>query len=107
MSQEKPRISKETAADIAFAYCEIEAAEMLLKDMAVAKNNREPPNFRDAFGRQHTSLQLGVPSGRSGHTLFRVQPDLAEIIIKAHVDQMRAKIDALTALALQEAGVGR
>lgn len=95
-------ITKDTAAAIAYAYCEIEASETLLSDLAKAKENRTEPDFRDVFGKMHRSLELGVPCGETSRRVFRVNPDLAEIIIKAHADQMRAKIAALTALAVQE-----
>ena len=96
-------ITKNTAAAIAFAYSEIEASEELLKIIS----DRLPgdnPDFRDAFGRRKGGLQLGVPSGSNGHRLLDVGAGLAKIIIAAHINEKRAEIHALCAVAVGELG---
>jgi hypothetical protein len=90
-------ITKETAAKIAYAYSEIEAAEELLKGL----RRLQEPDFRDNFGRRR-GLQLGVPSGSSGHRLLDVAPRLAKIIIKAHIDDKKSEIEALCLTAKRE-----
>jgi hypothetical protein len=95
-------ITKDTAARIAFAYSEIEAGEALLETIAKGREQREAPDFRDAFGRRR-NLQLGVPNSANGHRLLDVEYSLAEIIIKTHIEKKRAEIEALTTLAVQEA----
>lgn len=92
-------ISKQTATDIAFAYREIETAEKLLAEIVEALRGRQMPDIRDAFGRQQGGLQLGVPSGESGHRMFNVPWPLAKPIIQAHIAEQRAKIEALNELA--------
>ncbi len=96
-------ITKNTAARIAFAYSEIEAGEQLLAIVAKSRAEHVEPDFLDVFGRSRHGLQLGVPSGSNGHRWLDVDWPLAEIIIKAHVENKRSEIEALTALALQEA----
>lgn len=47
------------------------------------------PTLKDAFGqRQH--LQMGIPSGENAHRLFKVNPLLAESVIRAHIGEMQA-----------------
>lgn len=94
-------ITKDTAARIAFAYSEIEAGEALLKVLSDAADNREEPDFRDAFGRVR-GLQLGVPSGPGAHRLMDVAPVLGAAIIRAHIEQKRSVIAALCEVARVE-----
>lgn len=94
-------ITKDTAARIAYAYSEIEAAKKLLEILATARSRQSTPDFRDAFGRPR-GLQLGVPSGESGHRLFDVSHALSEIIIRAHIESKRSEIAALCELAKTE-----
>jgi hypothetical protein len=89
-------ISKETAIDIALAYREVETAEKLLVEITEAMSKRQEPDIRDAFGRPQGGLQLGVPSGESGHRLFHVPWSLAKPVIEAHIAHHRSKISALT-----------
>lgn len=54
-------ITKQTAAEIVFAYSEIEAGEKLLSKIEEDVKRANVPDLRDAFGdRRH--LQLGVPT---------------------------------------------
>ena len=96
-------IAKETAMDIALAYREVEAAEQLLADIVEAQERFEAPDIRDAFGRLQGGLQLGVPSGNSGHRLFNVPWTLARPIIEAHIAQQRSLIATLSEKARIEA----
>lgn len=96
-------VSKETAQQIAFAYREIEVATELLDSISDALSRREMPDIRDAFGRHHDGLQLGVPSGNNGHRLFNVPWSMARPIIETHIAQQKAIVDALSERALIEA----
>ncbi len=94
-------ITKNTAAQIAYAYTEIESAEELLKGILDDLGRLQEQDFRDAFGRRR-GLQLGVPCGSNGHRLLDVAPRLAKIIIKAHIDDKRSEIEALCLTAKRE-----
>lgn len=96
-------ISKETAADIAFAYRELEVGEELLKKIEEAKSRGEPPDFRDAFGRRRSGITLGWPTGDTAKTLFDVPMSIAPAVVRAHLAEMRSKLMALNELALIEA----
>ncbi len=89
-------ISKETAIDIALAYREVETGEKLLSEIMESMNRREAPDIRDAFGRRSDGLQLGVPSGESGHRMFNVPWSLARPIIEAHIANQKAIILSLS-----------
>lgn len=95
-------ISKQTATDIAFAYREVESAEGLLKQIEDAMSRRETVDIRDAFGRSQDGLQLGVPTGATGHRLFNVPWRLARPILEAHIAGQLAIIRALTEKARGE-----
>ena len=95
-------ITKQTATDIALAYREVEAAETLLAEITNALSRRQAPDIRDAFGRHHDGLQLGVPSGGNGRTLFNVPWTLAKPVIEAHIANQRAVIAALSEKAAIE-----
>lgn len=86
-------VSAETARAIAFAHREIEVAENLLKDVesAMAKSSFDQKDIRDAFGRRHDGLQLGVPNG-SGHRIFNVPFAMCRPIIEAHIANQRTII---------------
>jgi hypothetical protein len=88
-------ITMQTAAAIAFAWKEIEAARKLLAEIAAAKAAGVEPDFRDVFGRKHQRLQLGVPSGESARSLFSVSPGLAVVVIEAHIEEQFRLIAAL------------
>jgi len=95
-------ITKETAHQITMAYREIEVGEKLLADIKKALRNREGPDIRDVFGRRQGGLQLGVPSGESGHRLFDLEWSLACPIIEAHIARQRAIVAALSETARAE-----
>lgn len=94
-------ITKKTAYDIWIAYDEIEKSEKLLAEMQAQLSRGETVSLRDAFGRPR-SLQLGVPSGENSHRLFDVNPGLAVAVIKAHIADHKARLDALNLQAHAE-----
>lgn len=87
-------ITQETASLIYAAHREIEAGQKLLADMAERQKfevDKFAPTLKDAFGRvQH--LQLGIPCGDSSHRLLQVSPVLAESVIRAHIENSKAKL---------------
>ena len=95
-------ISQETAVDIAYAYREIETAEKLLDDVRKAMDDFDKKDIRDAFGRRQEGLQLGVPSGSTGHRLFNVPYSLAVPVIETHIAHHRAKLAVLSQKAGEE-----
>jgi hypothetical protein len=97
-------ITKETAMDIALAYREIETAEVLLADVRKELERGGTPDIRDAFGRPTGGLQLGVPTGSSGHRLFNLPWTLCVPILEAHIAACRAKVALLTEKARSELG---
>ena len=90
-------ITQETAAAIWAAHREIEASKKLLSDMETERNKpfRDEPKtaatLKDAFGKLR-QLQLGIPSGESGHRLFDVSPALGESVIKAHIAAKQSEL---------------
>jgi hypothetical protein len=99
-------ISQQTAIDIAYAYREVETAEKLLSEITDEFDRRTVPDIRDAFGRRQDGLQLGVPSGNSGHRLFNVPWSICRPIIELHIQRQRTQITILTQKAQEEiAGV--
>lgn len=88
-------ISQQTAMDIAMAYREVATAEALLAKIVEDMGRRAAPDIRDAFGRHQNGLQLGVPSGPSGHTLYNVPWSLARPVIEAHIAAQKSIIAAL------------
>lgn len=97
-------ISKQTAMDIALAYREVETAEALLQKITEDRSRRAAPDIRDAFGRLSDGLQLGVPSGQSGHTLYQVPWSLCRPIIETHIARQKAIIATLSEKARSEIG---
>ena len=95
-------ITEETATAIARAHQEIRAAEGLIAELEKALGERRPIDFRDAFGRPR-GLQLGIPSGDTAHRCFDVAPALALPVLRAHVAQQIALVEALTIEAVGEA----
>ncbi len=90
-------ITQQTASDIWCAHREIEACRKLLADMKAERekpfsdNDKHAATLKDTFGRKR-QLELGIPSGESGHRIFQVQPQLAESVIRAHIGQMQASL---------------
>lgn len=95
-------IRQSIAQSIALAYREISVAEDLLKQISPEAERREGIDIRDAFGRPHKGLQLGVPSGESSHRLYNVPWSMARPIIEAHIFQQRALVATLTEQAAIE-----
>lgn len=88
-------ISQETAGKIWNAYREIAAGEKLLEDMDEAaeqyRDDVRRETVKDAFGRRK-HLTLGVPSGDNCHRILDVAPDLAKSVIRAHMENMKARL---------------
>lgn len=101
-------ISKNTAERIWCCYREIAAAKSLLEDMQKAAEEFHGDAYagrlRDAFGRR-SNLQLGVPSGKSSHQLFDVNPELAKSVIIAHIATKQAELVAANEQARMELDV--
>jgi len=104
-------LSAETAVAIAVAHQEIARGEKLLADVqkAVNERNERTPfgvtaesDLRDVFGRRRNSLQLGVPSGSSGHQICEMSYDLAVPVIEAHIANKRSELRALSMKARAE-----
>lgn len=96
-------LSKDTAGRIWNAYNEIEKGEKLLLEMEdLAKKYVVPPNPTDSFG-DRRDLQLGIPSSNTSRTLLNVRPDLAMVIIRAHVAEKKGVLVTLNAQAAIEA----
>jgi hypothetical protein len=91
-------IRQETAAKIWQCYREIKAGKKLLQDMEELKEkhstNPHAQHLKDAFGRGR-NLQLGIPMGEDGHSLFGVSPELAKSVIKAHIANKEAELIAV------------
>ncbi len=100
-------ISREVATDIAFAYREVETAEKLLADVKDAMERFNAKDIRDAFGRRQNGLQLGVPSGDSGHRIFDVPWPLALPIIEAHIAHHKTRIALLSQTAAEQVAGAR
>jgi len=91
-------ITSETAMKIWQSHREIASARKLLEDMAKLKEDyprdQHAKQLKDVFG-DRQSLQLGIPCGKSGHQLYRVNPDLAKSVIRAHIaDKERELVEA-------------
>lgn len=99
-------ISKQTAMDIALAYREVETSEKLLAEIDEAIERRTVPDMRDAFGRRYGGLQVGVPSSSNADSqqLFNLPCNLARPIIRAHIAEQKALIEALCEQARAELG---
>lgn len=99
-------ISKKSAEAIYHCHREIEAGENLLADMQKICEERKrddfAPTLRDVFGSER-QLQLGIPSGASGHRLFQVSFEMALPIIKTHISNKRAELFEASQIALVEA----
>ena len=94
---EQLMIDMELASAIWHCHREIAAAEELLKKIEEEEKRLErdqdarPATLRDAFGRRRV-LQLGIPSGESGHRLFDVATELAKSVIRAHAANKQAEL---------------
>lgn len=61
-----------------------------------------PVDLVDVFVNRQNSLQLGVPSGRSSHSIFQVDFELAAIIIDAQILKYKQHLVALNEVAKAE-----
>lgn len=94
-------ITQKTAYGIWIAYNEIEKGEKLLAEIKEGLDRYRLSDLRDSFG-QPQNLQLGIPSGSTGHRLYDVKPELAVCVITAHIGDKKAKLIALQTIAKQE-----
>jgi hypothetical protein len=95
-------ISSKTAMDIAFAHREVETAEKLLAEIEETRGRYPQPDIRDAFGRRQNGLQLGVPTGNSGHRLFDLPWEICRPVIEMHIAKQRAQVQILSEKAMME-----
>lgn len=94
-------ISKETCYHIWTCHNEIDKAKELLKSMAeaLAKDvDKNPPELTEWTGRKR-GLQMGVPFGDSGHTLYDVNPELGLKVIEQHIKDKKTRLNELMAIA--------
>lgn len=94
-------ITKETARRIYNAYSEIENCDKLMKDMKEALATTGEPKLMDGFGHRR-GLELGVPSGSSGHRIFQVPPELAVQVIEVHRQKQEELLKELRSHAIIE-----
>jgi hypothetical protein len=98
-------IGKETASIIWHCYREIEVAEELLKEMHKGHfAGQHPQSVSETFDRQ-ANYQLGVPTCSSGHRLYHLKPQLAEQIIKAHIEAKKDELQTAMITARRELGL--
>lgn len=91
-------ISKETAVKIHNCHVQIENGKRLILDMKEALKKTGDAKLDDAFGGRR-DLELGVPSGSSGHRIFGVRFDLGVKIIKEHIKDQKKKLEKLKGVA--------
>ena len=97
-------ITKELCVKIYHCYDEIEKAEKLLSELATRiREDKEKtrPTLNNAFG-ERVGLQLGVPSGNGGHTLYGVNFDLSIKVIESHIENHKARLKELEVMAKLE-----
>lgn len=70
--------------------------------MEAAKNTSGTPDLADVFGRPQRSLELGVPSGSSGHRILNVDYELSRVIIEAQIQKYKNQLIALNIQAKDE-----
>lgn len=91
-----------TAAAIHNCHQQIANAKTLLTETRKEVEREGDSKLIDNFGRQARSLQLGVPSGQSGHRILNVDFDLAAIIIEAQILKYEQQLVALNEIAKME-----
>lgn len=91
-------ITKKTASEIWTCQDGIEKCHKLITDMKKELEKTGDERLIDAFGRKR-GLELGIPSGESGHIIFNVRIDLAMKIIEANIEDNENKLKKLKGLA--------
>jgi hypothetical protein len=94
-------ITKQTCYHIWNCHNEIDKANEILKAMAekLAKDEtKKAPDLDDGF-RRPRGLQLGVPCGDSGHTLYGVGIEMGVKVIEQHIKDKQARLAELMAIA--------
>ncbi len=94
-------ISKETARKIFNCHGEIEKSNGLISAMKEAIKEEGTTDLKDNFG-DRRGLQLGIPSGQSGHTLYNVPVEISIKVIEAHIEQKERQLKELMAIATIE-----
>jgi len=96
-------ITKETASAMARVYRDIEAAEKLLAevDEGIARS-KEQIDFHGEPRSTARPCQLGWPDG-NGYRLYNVEPEIARVVIVAHLADQEAKLKKINAAAILEA----
>lgn len=88
-------ISMATAHRIWSAWREIEVAQKLLHDIDEALKSGSDPTPLDGFGRR-SRYTLGVPISESSHRLLDVSPQLASVMIQAHIANKETELAEAT-----------
>lgn len=94
-------LTQKTASALYNCHQQIINAGILLEETKKIIE-KEEVSLRDAFGRNVRSMELGVPSGSSGHRIFSVDFDLAAIVIEAQVEKYKVQLKSLNELAKEE-----
>lgn len=96
MSDAARPISMATAHRIWSAWREIEVAKKLLHDIDEALKSGSDPTPLDGFGRRSRYYTLGVPMNESSHRLLDVSPQLASVMIQAHIADKETELAEAT-----------
>lgn len=87
-------ITKEVAAEIYNCYFEIEKAEKLLSEITKQLEETGEVKLKDGFG-EPRGLELGVPCGSNSQRLFNVPAEMAQTVIRGHIDTAKKRLDKL------------
>lgn len=89
------QISMDTLERIYRAKRDIDAANELIKalDGHIAERKRDTGAkwLKDAFGRERM-VELGIPCGEGSMRCYSVAPDLAVVVLRAHVARTEATL---------------
>ncbi len=96
-----PILSKEAAARIWKAHREIDVGRELLLAMAETLEQGGDATPIDPSDRHRRGYSLGLPSGTGERILF-VAPQLARLVIEAHIAAKQAELIEATAAAREE-----
>lgn len=94
-------ITQKTAAALHNCHQQIINSEKLIADVKSALDRAEPTRLIDAFGRRCT-IEMGIPSGGSGHRILNVDNDLALLVIEAQIEKYKSQLKALNEIAKDE-----
>jgi hypothetical protein len=98
-------IKDETLQAIWHARREVEQGTKMLEVLKEERERRSldksVPCLKDSFGRIR-NFQLGIPSNETTTRIYDVSPELAEVIIKAHIAQKESDLSAYLIIAKEE-----